>query len=612
MTTTNSHDEHEDGRDRKRREWLIFLLLLLLGFACLLCTAQVAVKQLTMWQVPADMFSELNPDEKLGTEVMPVEPLRPEVMTLPWDPDTILTPVGTPSPVPTVVLVPLPTATATPQEVAEVPTPLPSTPTPTHPSSPTPTRTAAATPTSTPTDTPTPAPTPTATPTTAPTPTPTATETATTTPVPPPPTNTPRPATNTPLPATDTPVPPTDTPTFTPTPTDTPTPTPPPPSVLSITPNWGYNDADVPVVITGGNFFGAPTARLGSDVFIGNITLVAADTLNGTVRAGIPAGTYALTVINPDGQFDTLSPAYTALNPPSPDTTLETGFLTTYGPAASRDEGDDDHVQVIFFEVPDSTTETLYVRIYDADTGGGGVSEGIDGPTMPPYDTTMAYTLRGAGGYTSEARRSHPGPAGIDAGTLLTQMVIGNDPAYHNLWTLVLGPYQASDGHPVGSSRVFKLAVEGTSGDDGNRYNVALSTASDSNVAPAGGRIFAYSWTFQATDTARPPLYPYVPVGTPNFAQYNWDADYVSGSITLRTPIQTILISGSGISGNSINFPADVASSSYLVQSGEDGSVWTVTIDFTFTEPGNDLTFWTAGNGVDLAIFTHPTTAPPP
>jgi hypothetical protein len=594
LTTTNSHDEHEDGRDRKRREWLIFLLLLLLGFACLLCTAQVAVKQLTMWQVPADMFSELDPDEKLGTEVMPIEPLCPEVMTLPWDPDTILTPVGTPSPVPTVVLIPLPTATATPRAVAEVPTPLPDTATPARPSSPTPTRTAAATPTSTPTDTPTPAPTP----------TPTATETATATPVPPPATatNTPRPATNTPLPATDTPVPPTDTPTFTPTPTNTPTP--PPPSVLSITPNWGYNDADVPVVITGGNFFGVPTARLGSNVFIGNITLVAADTLNGTVRAGIPAGTYALTVINPDDQSDTLSPAYTALNPPSPDTTLETGFLTTYGPAAPGDEGDDDHVQVIFFEVPDSTTETLYVRIYDADTGGGD----IDVPRLP-YDTTIAYTLRGAGGYTSGARQSHPGPAGIDDGTLLTQMVIGNDVAYHDNWSLVLGPYQASDGHLVGSSRVFKLAVEGTSGDDGNRYNVALSTESDSNVAPAGGRIFAYSWTFQITAAQRAPLYPYIPAGTRglDFEQYNWDADYSDGEMMLRTPVRNIPVPASGVSGNNA-----VATSSHPIENGEDGVTWAVMMNFNFTQAGNDLTFWAVVDGTDLAIFTYPTTAPPP
>ncbi len=609
LTTTKAHNGRENGRDRKRREWLIFLLLLLLGFACLLCTAEAAVKQLAEWQVPDDMYSELNPDEEFGTEVMPVEPLRPEVMTLPWDPDTILTPVGTPSPVPTVILVPLSTATAiaTPQQIAEVPSPPPSTPTPTRPSPPTPTRTA----TSVLTLTGTPAPTPTATPTVtdAPTPTPTATATATDTPIPPRPTNTPVPpatATDTPVPATDTPMP-TDTPTATA--TDTPTPTPLPPSVLSITPDWGYNDTPVDVVITGDNFFGLPTARLGSHVPIGNITLAAADTLNGTVPVGIAAGTYALTVINPDGQFATLSPAYTALTRPNPDTTLETGYLTTYGPAASGEEGDDDHVQVIFFEVPDSTTETLYVRIFDADTGGGGASEGIDGPTLLPYDTTIAYILRGDGGYTSEARQSHPGSAGIVAGTLLTQTVIGNDGAYDTNWDLVMGPYLASDGHLVGSSRIFKLAVDGRGGDDGNRYNVALSTASDSNVAPADGRIFAYSWTFRVTDAQRAPLYPYVPAGTQglNFEQHNWDADYSDGEMTLRTPVRNISVPNSGISGNN-----SAATSSHPIENGEHGVTWAVIMDFNFPQVGNDLTFWAVVDGTDLAIFAHPTTAPPP
>jgi len=610
LTTTNSQHERVEGRERKQRDWLIFLLLLLLGFVCLLCTAQVATRQLAQWQVPADMFSELNPEKELGTGVTPVEPLRPEVMTLPWDPDTILTPVGTPSPVPTGALVPFPTATATaPQAIAEVPSPPPSTPT--RPSPPTPTR--IATPVPTPTDTPVPTPTATPTATEAPTltPTPTATATATDTPIPPRPTNTPVPpatATDTPVPATatDTPMP-TDTPTATA--TDTPTPTPLPPSVLSITPDWGYNDTPVDVVITGDNFFGLPTARLGSNVPIGNITLVTADTLNGTVPADIPAGTYALTVINPDGQFDTLSPAYTALTRPNPDTTLETGYLTTHGSAAPGDEGDDDHVQVIFFEVPDGTPGDLYVRIFDADTGGGGITETVDAPRTIPYDTTIAYTLFGGGGaYTDPgARSSHPGPAGINVGTLLAQTTIGADPAYHGVWQTVFGPFSANQGELVGSSRMFKLAVEGVGGDEGNRYNVALSTVNDDNAAPGGSRIFAYSWTFQVTAAERPSLYSYVPTGTVNFEQYNWDADHDTGTMTLHTPMRDILVPDSGISGNN-----SVASSPHQVQDGEAEATWTIMMDFAFTEPGNDLTFWTVGDGIDLAIFTHPTTAPPP
>jgi hypothetical protein len=362
------------------------------------------------------------------------------------------------------------------------------------------------------------------------------------------------------------------------------------------------------VVIRGANFFGTPTARLGSSVVIA-ISAATADTLTGTVPAGITPGVYALAVTNPDGQSDILSPAYIALNPPSPDTTLERDYVSTFGSAASPGEGDDDHVQVIFFEVPTSCSDNLYFRIFDADTGGL-VDEAIG-----IWDTTIRYTLRGAADtYTlPEARLSHPSPTGINSGTLLTQAVIGNDPAYDGNWDLVFGPYSANDGESVGSSRVFKFVVEGTGGDDGNFYNVTLSTAAGSNTAPAGSRVFAYSWTFplNSIPSQRPPLYPYMPPPPAPvfFEQHNWDMDYASGILTLHTPMRNLSLSGSDISGDNVE-----ASSGYRVTAGEYGATWTVTMEFTYSGPApwNDATFWAVGDGVDLAIFTRPTTGPPP
>ena len=105
-------------RNRNRRDWLVFLLILLLGFACLLITAQMAVNPERVWRVPANMLSELNPDESLSTPGVPIEPLRPEVMTLPWDPRTILTPgaEGTAIAVPVGTFVPALTSTPTPRK----------------------------------------------------------------------------------------------------------------------------------------------------------------------------------------------------------------------------------------------------------------------------------------------------------------------------------------------------------------------------------------------------------------------------------------------------------------------------------------------------------------
>jgi len=367
-----------------------------------------------------------------------------------------------------------------------------------------------------------------------------------------------------------------------------------------------------PVVIRGTNFFGVPTVALGSSVFI-TISTATTDTLTGAMPAGLTPGVYALTVTNPDAQSDTLSAAYTALNPPSPNTTLETGFVVTFGLNAPGERGDDDHVQVIFFEVPDSYSGSLYFRIFDADTGGG-----VDEQYGGAWNTTITYTLRGdAGAYTHlDARSSHPGTAGINSGTLLTQTVIGNEAAYDDGWGLVFGPYSAGDGELVGSNRVFKFVVEGASGDDGNFYNVALSTADDGNTAPAGSRVFAYSWTFWLNSDAlqRPPLYPYVPQGTTSFEQHNWDMDYATGTamldtMTLHTPMRDIEVPDTGIAGDN-----EQASSAHTVQAEEDGGTWTVTMEFTASIPWNDITFWATrdGGAEDLAIFTRPTTAPPP
>ena len=361
------------------------------------------------------------------------------------------------------------------------------------------------------------------------------------------------------------------------------------------------------VVITGDNFIATPTVRLGSIPLTVNAST--ATTIDAIVPAGLTPGVYALTVTNPDLQSDTLPAAYTVLAPSDPNTTLETGYLMTYGPAASGADGDDDRVQVIFFEVPISYSGDLYFRIFDADTGGGGGADTVD-ELRGGWDTTMTYTLRcGNAAYTPPARSAHPSQGGIDSGPLLDQMAIGPDPAYHNNWGLVFGPHSISGCELSGSSAIFKFTVQGASGNDGNAYNVILSTDSSSNTAPAGSRAFAYSWTFiYASTNPRPPLYPYVPAGTTTFTQYNWDLDYATGDMTLHTPVRDILVPPSGISGNDAQ-----ASSSHAVGTGEDGATWTVTMDFMPTVPRNVVTFWATRDGPsDLAIFAHLTTSPPP
>ncbi|MCX7682472.1 MAG: hypothetical protein N2508_11030 [Anaerolineae bacterium] len=659
---SNASSQVRRDRRHRQREILLFLLLLILGFICLLCTASLSFNPMRSWLAQADMSSVVKLDqelEQLGeADGARHEPVRPEVLELPPVDLTSLAPSGTPVFVPPATL-PLPTPT--PQMVAESPPsasptataapaagtpPVPppvglASPTPTGPFTPpteladTPTPTGTPTPTRTPTGTPTP--------TRTSTPTPTSTSTSTHTPAPPsptstytavppqPPTSTPRPTetatptftpsptrtpTHTPTPTT-TPTPtrtptPTTTPTPTATPTSTPTPTQPAPLVLAITPNRGLNTAPVNVLITGNYFIPSPfpTARLGANIFI-NISAASATALTGTVPQGIAPGIYALTVMNPlpDGRSGTLARAYTALAPSSPDTTLEAGYLSLFGPLASGAAGDDDHIQLIFFELPADYAGSLYFRVFDANTGGS-----LDEATVGA--TTMRYALYGGtGAYTDpDARSPHP-TTGVSAGTLLTEATVGNDPAYDGNWSLVFGPYTASDGEAVGIKRVFKFVVEGRSGWEGNLYNVALSTDPTANVPPADVRVFAYAWTLPLPGGNNPvnraPIYPYVPLGTGLVGQYNWDLDYPGApdetAMTLTTPVREIAVLGSAVSGDNA-----LQHSVSPVGEGEDGVTWSMMIRFANPYYWNDFTFWATGDGTALAIFTHPTLSPPP
>ncbi|UCC65352.1 MAG: IPT/TIG domain-containing protein, partial [Anaerolineae bacterium] len=177
------------------------------------------------------------------------------------------------------------------------------------------------------------------------------------------------------------------------------------PSVTSITPDTGVNTGATAVTITGSSFFDTPafpTARLGV-VSLQGVTFADSSTLAAVVPAGLAAGTYDLYVANPGPLAPTgvLSDAFTVQNADIPSNTLETSSLVTFGtdPGASAN-GDNDSVQVIFLELPDTYGGPLYVRIFDPDLGGGGITD-IDTRLPVPggaFDTATTFSLYGGVG----------------------------------------------------------------------------------------------------------------------------------------------------------------------------------------------------------------------
>lgn len=616
-----SNDEEQDHRWLRR---LALLLLVLLGsFCCMLLAAQIALLRMGIDPLERDVRSvvEVNygAGERRAAPLIPqvIEDIKDELESPRPTRGAGVTPepvVRIPPPTPTAVALVTPTPTDTPRP-SDTPVPTISvTPSPAPPAdTPVPTPTATSPPP--PTVTPTPPPPPTATFTPLPPPTitftPSPEPTHTFTPPPPPPTNTftPTPTSTPTATATDTPTP---TPTDTPTPTNTPVP---PPVVLGITPAATVQgsgiDPPFDVTIIGQDFLAPVTAWLGelSQNILISVSNATSTVITGTLSPNIPVGVYALTVQNMDGQQGFLSPAFTVYPRPHPATTFESAaaFVATFGSAAAPEEGDDDYVQIIFFEMPDGPADALYIRVFDADTGGANDEPGV---TPLTGDTVMTYTVRGGGGAytTGDARSDHPSTVGINSGALLAQRVIGMDGTLDDQWLTL--PITRTQGDLVGSRRVFKLAVQGASGDDGNVYHVAISSSAIDNVAVAGARVFAFSWCIMLPNQGdQVSVYPYVPSGTSIVTQYNFDLDAfgIGTAITLTTPLRNLPVVGLSLDG------PPPASEGFPTLLSEVATSWTALyVTGTFPSNANDFVLWIHGDGVPLAVFTAPTLFPPP
>ena len=149
----------------------------------------------------------------------------------------------------------------------------------------------------------------------------------------------------------------------------------------------------------------------------------------------------------------------------------EAPLVVTYGPAASTAEGDPDFREVIFLSVPDGLKDRLYLRVFDPDTGGEHdlVYDAAD-------DTQVRFTLFGGeGAYTGVAGAGvEPGAEQLAAGTTLGEQVVAASAALDDRWQTLFS-VTADQGEAVGGRRIFRLQVEGVSGDDANLYGATLS-----------------------------------------------------------------------------------------------------------------------------------------
>ncbi len=218
--------------------------------------------------------------------------------------------------------------------------------------------------------------------------------------------------------------------------------------------------------------------------------------------------------------------------------------LVTFGKKGDKAWGDNDFCQIIYFSIPKDHSEPIYIRVYDADTGGD-----ID-EQKGEWDTRMKYSIYGGEGACSEedARRINL-DGNYKSGTLLGTKIFGNSERYNKKW-YTFGPINPTEGEllPDYGGYIFKIIVEGISGDDGNLYQFFMSSLPTENQPVEGAFAFYFKYKFRLYDDVNEVshIYPFIDdkVLAIKQSNFDWDNDGIIRIISVAKNGENLEISG--------------------------------------------------------------------
>lgn len=204
-------------------------------------------------------------------------------------------------------------------------------------------------------------------------------------------------------------------------------------------------------------------------------------------------------------------------------------FLVTFGKNNITSWGDDDFYQVWFFSIPKDFTQPFYIRIFDPDCGGEW--DEVHGD----FNTLTKFSVYGGKGVDPDLDEESRGLRSLEdfkkyglKGNLLDSKTFGSEARYDNKYA-TLGPFNPTSGDFSKKWNVylFKVVIEGMSGDDGNLYRFFMSRNPDSDIAVEGGNAFTYEYTFRMWNDFKSEsnIYPYVDTGVIWVRQRNFDWD---------------------------------------------------------------------------------------
>ena len=226
-------------------------------------------------------------------------------------------------------------------------------------------------------------------------------------------------------------------------------------------------------------------------------------------------------------------------------------FLVTFGKESEKIWGDDDNNQIVFFSIPKDQKTPFYIRIYDPNIGGK-FDENKGG-----FNTKTKFSIYGSGCFSTNDAENKDPVGNYKMGNLIHSKEFGNELTYDGKW-YTFGPINPLEGElmPELGGYIFKLVVDGTSGDDGNLYRLFMSVDSKENKAIEGGNAFMYEYSFRLNEKKQVAhLYPYVDEYTVKIKQYNFDFDndaYIK-LISMTNPGLRIKSSGDGNWVNSLH-----------------------------------------------------------
>lgn len=200
-------------------------------------------------------------------------------------------------------------------------------------------------------------------------------------------------------------------------------------------------------------------------------------------------------------------------------------YLVTFGSEAPASWGDDDHVQVFFFLIPNEFTDPVYLRVFDPDVGGE-VDE-IKGEWNSAHRISI---YGGTGAHTHKDAKKVEPVGEYKAGNLLAAKVFRDNPEFDGKW-FTFGPFNPVAGEVdpmLPNGRIFKVIMEGVKGDDGNLYQYFLSSSPDINEEVEGSNAFTYEYSFRLPVASGEisHIYPFIDKNVVSVTQQNFDFDF--------------------------------------------------------------------------------------